>query len=489
MMSGFVLSVICAVGVLISTGQGAVIEGGALSEGKHHNYVEMQRAIGRVHQKCPDITYVYNLTGQPDETVQGRKLTVIVFSDHPKVHEVGEPEFKYVGNMHGNEIVGRELLLYLIDHLCDEYLAGNKEIVKLVDSTRIHIMPSMNPDGCELASALPDAKDWLAGRSNAQGIDLNRNFPDLNRIAYSNEKTHMENNHLLRQAIFDNKKLAPETKMVIIWIMEIPFVLSANMHGGDLVANYPYDESRGGSSQEYSGSPDDKTFRYLAEVYASSHATMAKPHPSCDMTNDDNFYTHGGITNGAQWYSVEGGMQDFNYLSSNCFEITLELGCEKFPPAHDLPKYWADNKKAMIDFIWLAHIGIKGRVTDEKGEPISHAIIHIKNATSGLDINHEVTSAHDGDYWRLLVAGKYVVTVCALPQYDCVSKQVVVTNLPQHSDETQVVDFKLPLAGRGYQENEQNDVYEQNDVIKPNDAELRDMLEAYWNQANVEDME
>jgi len=79
---------------------------------------------------------------------------------------------------------------------------------------------------------------------------------------------------------------------------------------------------------------------------------MAKPHPSCDMTSDDNFYKSGGITNGAKWYSVAGGMQDFNYLSSNCFEVTLELGCEKFPAGADLPKYWSDNKEALVNYIW-----------------------------------------------------------------------------------------------------------------------------------------
>ena len=53
--------------------------------------------------------------------------------------------------------------------------------------------------------------------------------------------------------------------------------------------------------------------------------------------------------------------------------------------------------------------------------------------------------AHDGDYWRLLVKGKYGVAVCAPPKYGCQTKEVTVVN-PYHQ-EAQIVNFELPLAG------------------------------------------
>ena len=124
---------------------------------------------------------------------------------------------------------------------------------------------------------------------------------------------------------------APETLMVIKWIMDTPFVLSSNLHGGDLVANYPYDESKDGAQQEYTASPDDATFRYLAESYSRNHASMADPdREPCDMSPDDKFGTQGGITNGAAWYSVAGGrFQCLGKVNLGTYNVSIS------PPPHN----------------------------------------------------------------------------------------------------------------------------------------------------------
>lgn len=69
---------------------------------------------------------------------------------HPSV-STGEPEFRFTAGLHGNEAVGREMLLLLMQYLCKEYKDRNPRAQQLVEGIRIHLVPSLNPDGHEEA--------------------------------------------------------------------------------------------------------------------------------------------------------------------------------------------------------------------------------------------------------------------------------------------------------------------------------------------------
>lgn len=63
--------------------------------------------------------------------------------------------------------------------------------------------------------------------------------------------------------------MQPEVAAVIKWLKEYHFVLSANLHGGALVANYPYDDSQNQQDGVLNTSPDNEIFTFLAHLYAN----------------------------------------------------------------------------------------------------------------------------------------------------------------------------------------------------------------------------
>ena len=50
-------------------------------------------------------------------------------------------------------------------------------------------------------------------------------------------------------------------------------------------------------------------------------------------------------------FGVTGGMQDWNYLHTNCFELTMEISCNKFPPEKELRHFWQANKYSLLVFM------------------------------------------------------------------------------------------------------------------------------------------
>lgn len=346
----------------------------------YHNYEQMSQFLRTTSLRFQNLTALYSI----GKSVKGRDLWVMVVSSSPYEHMIGKPDVKYVANIHGNEAVGRELMLHLIHSLVTNY-GSEPYITWLLDNTRIHILPSMNPDGFEVSKE--GYCEGGQGRYNARGFDLNRNFPDY-----------------FKQ---NNKKSQPETEAVKEWVSKIQFVLSGSLHGGALVASYPFDNTPNSLFQSYTSapsiSPDDDVFRHLSLIYSRNHGSMYQGLP-CSPSQPG---FKNGITNGAQWYPLTGGMQDFNYVWNGCMEITLELSCCKYPPASDLQFYWDENRAALIKFLAEAHRGIRGFVVDENGNPIERASIKVKSR----DVSFLTTKY--GEFWRILLPGVYKLEVYA----------------------------------------------------------------------------
>uniref|UniRef100_A0A8D2CY69 Carboxypeptidase Z n=1 Tax=Sciurus vulgaris TaxID=55149 RepID=A0A8D2CY69_SCIVU len=401
----------------------------------HHSYAQMVRVLKRTATRCAQVAKTYSI----GRSFDGKDLLVIEFSGRPGQHELMEPEVKLIGNIHGNEVAGREMLIYLAQYLCSEYLLGNPRIQRLLNTTRIHLLPSMNPDGYEVAAAEGAGYNgWTSGRQNAQNLDLNRNFPDLTSEYYRLASVRgARSDHIPIPEHYWWGKVAPETKAIMKWMRTAPFVLSASLHGGDLVVSYPFDFSKHPLEEKmFSPTPDEKMFKLLARAYADVHPMMM------DRSEDrcgGNFLKRGSIINGADWYSFTGGMSDFNYLHSNCFEITVELGCVKFPPEEALYGLWQHNKEPLLSFLEMVHRGIKGVVMDKFGKPVKNARILVKG------IRHDITTAPDGDYWRLLPPGSHIV-IAQAPGYSKVMKRVTI---PLRMKRAGRVDFILQPLGTG----------------------------------------
>lgn len=296
-------------------------------------------------------------------SVQGRHLWAIRISDNVGVEE-DEPEFKYISTMHGDEIVGAKMCMNLIDYLLTNY-GSDSQVNNIVDEIDLWIVPLMNPDGYE---SVPRTR-------YASGIDLNRDFPEG---VYGDPNT--------------TTGRAPETAVIMNWSFGQSFTCSANFHGGSLVANYPFDND--GLGSVFSPTPDENMFVYISEEYSQYNLPM---------WNSSSFFH--GITNGAEWYTIDGGMQDWNYRYMGNNEITIELGTQKEPPASQIPTFWNDNRDSMLAYLHTCLIGVRGVVTDGgTGQPLAATVRVVGR-------NHDVYTDPDvGDYHRMLLPGTYDLT-------------------------------------------------------------------------------
>ena len=126
---------------------------------KYHHYTELDRLLQEWASNYSKVAHVFSV----GKSYTGRSLFAMHLTS-PLVSSTDQendenlllkPKFKWVANMHGDETVGREMMIALIYHLLLNSKSDSR-INRLLSSSDIYIMPSMNPV----------SDDWLAVRSD-----------------------------------------------------------------------------------------------------------------------------------------------------------------------------------------------------------------------------------------------------------------------------------------------------------------------------------
>ena len=289
----------------------------------------------------------------------------------------GKPKFLYTSTIHGDETTGWIIMLRLIDYLLEN--PDEPEVQNVMENIDLFIGPNTNPDGTYHAG---NNSVNGATRYNANGVDMNRNYADPHGSAHP-----------------DGNAYQTETEWFMQFAEDYPFVMGANYHGGAEVVNYPWDNT-------YTLHADDAWYQLICHEYANlTH--QVNPNYMTDYNN--------GITNGAQWYMIGGGRQDYMNGYSQCREVTIECSNTKLPNGSQLPNFWNYNKNSIFAFMNQCIYGIHGTVTDAaNGQPLNATI-----TITGHDDQYSIVESHlpAGDYHRPIKGGTYMLTFTASGYY------------------------------------------------------------------------
>ncbi|MAO71112.1 MAG: hypothetical protein CMD02_01210 [Flavobacteriales bacterium] len=348
------------------------------------SYPEYMNMMTAFADSFPDICKLHYL----GTLNSGREILIVQISDNVGVKE-NEPSFLYTSSMHGDELSGYVLSLRLIDYLLNNYGENNK-ITYLIDEIDIWINPLANPDGAYYGG---NQNVWSAIRYNSNFIDLNRNYPD------PEDGPHPDGNPYQQ-----------ETNIFLGLADTINFNMAANMHSGAEVCNYPWDTWGNLTS-------DNNWWQYVTEQYADS----------CQMNSSSGYFNdlNNGITNGWDWYEVDGGRQDYMNYFRYCKEFTLELSNDKTPNPNDLPDLWEANYPSLLNYMEQSLFGLRGTVTDSiTGNPLK---VRVEISGHDIDSSHVYSNLPIGNYHRYLYQGNYNITFSKVG-YHSKTKNVTILN-------------------------------------------------------------
>jgi len=328
--------------------------------GGYHTPETAREAIYSMMDQYPDLVRL-SVVGY---SVEGLPIDAIVISDNVSMREPGEPGLRLVAAYHGDEWASSELALATAWALLGRY-DTDANLAQMVDDYEFWIIPMLNPDG---------VKNFE--RRNQRGVDLNRNF------SWEFERTPQSGTHAFSE---------PETLALYDLSMTHAFHHNLSVHSGAVnlgwVWNYQTDPSE-----------DDVWFREVAQQYL-------------DTTTASDFW----ITNGGQWYVVNGESTDWLYGVRGGHDYTLEVSVEKAPPAETIPDVVEEHLESVLGFYQKP--GIRGRITTEDGQGLEASVL-VEGVGAAM-----LSDPMSGAFYRPVGPGVYNISISA-PGFETVYEAV-----------------------------------------------------------------
>jgi hypothetical protein len=314
----------------------------------------------------------------------GRAVLALKISDNPADDEQ-EPAVMLSAAIHGDELAGFIMLMRLAEYLASESSSDGLAAI-LTSGLEIWINPLANPDGMYRNN---DTIIYPV-RSNSNGYDLNRNFPDPGTA--------------------NPPPLQIETLDMVSFMEKNRFALSVNIHSGVEVVNYPWDKWTRLHA-------DNSWFRDISRRYADTVHLYAEP--------DYMRFLDNGVTRGSVWYIISGGRQDFITYSFGGREVTIELDDTKQTPGSNLEAMWNWNYRSLLHYIEEAMYGVHGTVTDAStSNPLSAKIFITGHDADSSQVYSDTLT---GEFNRYLAPGTYNITFTC-PGYISQSTEVEILN-------------------------------------------------------------
>jgi len=363
----------------------------ALDE-RYHNYDEVHTEILALAASYPSIVKVDTLGQTATDSLD---VWLVKLSDNVDVDE-DEPVVFYNGVHHAEEVMGLEVIMWMLDELTAAY-GVDDTMTQWIDDYEILFVPILNPEGHNIVTAGTDTiwrKNKFDNNGNEtfdplyDGVDINHNY-DFNWATGGADNPESE---YYRGPSAGSEV---ETQMICDITAQHKPLFSLNYHSprsslGDLVYYTWYWPLQGFS-------PDHHTvFPIVSELCART------------LNEDDEPYI-------AQYgYADAGKCRNWQYGRVGTIGLTMEILSQLCQPGghrvDGICERVANGSYYLLER--AGGPGLTGHVTDSSTRAPLVVEVEILEATSE-NLDPRTTDATYGRYWRPLKEGTYTVEFSA----------------------------------------------------------------------------